>query len=87
MFQEIKQLIRSKEIWSIRAAKVIIALCAIVLLMAPAIYCFSPAWNSDLVENVLWADEAIHAGRLLNIPISYIRMQFPLVEIYSRFLL
>lgn len=44
----------------------IIAFFAAIILFAFAVYCFSPAGDSDFVEGTLWAEAALEAGRPLS---------------------
>lgn len=50
---------------------IVLALCSVVILLSFAVYCFSPAGNSDLVEDVIWAETSMRAGRLLNPDYAY----------------
>lgn len=50
----------------IRYPKLLLVLSSLIIIVFPIVYSFSPAQNSDYVEDVIWAETAISAGRLLN---------------------
>ena len=51
--------------------KMILAICALIIIISLGAYCFSPAKDSDFAEDAIWAEAMLQAGRVLNPDFAY----------------